>query len=51
MSNGENADEMPDDKLNPCGLALGNIAELDNEVVKEADGGDAAKRGGGDDIV
>ena len=48
MTNGENVDAMPDDKLNPCGFALGNIAELDRDVVNDAEGGEAAKRGGGD---
>lgn len=49
MPKGENAEEMPDDKLNPCGAALGNIDELVND--EENEGGEAAKRGGGDDIV
>lgn len=50
MPNGENVEDVPDDRLNPCGFDLGNIAELDKDVVNDADGGEAAKRGGGDDI-
>ena len=58
MPNGENVvdeSERPGDILNPGGLVLvvldlGNIAELDKEVENVA-GGDAAKRGGGGDIV
>ena len=52
MPKGENVDEKPDDRLNPCGVALGNIAELVRDVanVVVAAGGDAAKRGGGDAI-
>ena len=50
MPKGENVDEMPDDKLNPCEGPLGNIAELgrDGANVVAVEGGEAAKRGGGD---
>ena len=53
MPKGENVDEMPDDRPNPCGVALGNIAGLVRDVanvVGAVVGGDAAKRGGGDAI-
>ena len=49
MPKGENAEEMPDDKLNPCGEALGNMEAFVNDEGNE--GGEAAKRGGGDDIA
>lgn len=53
MPKGENVDEMPDDRLNPWEGPLGNIAELvsDGANVAVAEGGEAAKRGGGEDMV
>lgn len=49
MPKGENVEEMPDERLNPCGVVRGNTAEFDSD--EENDGGEATKRGGGDDIV